>query len=435
MRKLKIDSKYFTICVYVFLVVAISSLVLLAGINATKIFGFIDSFIDVIKCAVYGLCFAYFMNYFLGLFENRIFKKMKSSVLKRFISLVLAYIMLLGIIVGFCFLVIPQITDNSDILVSNVKNAYAQFKEKFSYIVDYFRNLNITSSLMENIESIITTVASYVGTILLEVGNIVLGLIISFYVLFNKEFLIVFFKKVLNFILPGQAYKKSIKFIKMTNDVFGKYLIGQIIDAFIVGVITLISLWIFRVPYYYLVAVIVAITNVIPYFGPFIGAIPSFIIILTTSPIKAILFVVIILIIQQIDGNIICPRILGNSTGLSSVWIILSITIFSAIFGLIGMFIGVPLFTVLYNLISQFINSRLKKKNYPINHPAYELFVASPIVAYNDLNLYVRKKRTENTASENEAEHITENTAKTDILHETSSIINNQADHTKEDEQ
>ncbi|SUQ47665.1 AI-2 transport protein TqsA [Clostridium neonatale] len=149
----------------------------------------------------------------------------------------------------------------------------------------------------------------------------------------------------------------------MSNSIFGKFLIGKIVDSAIIGVLTFFILALCKMPYAILVSVIVGITNIIPFFGPFIGAIPSFIIILFISPVKALWFLVIIFIIQQLDGNIIGPKILGDSIGISAFWILFSILVAGKFLGLIGMVIGVPLFAVIYAIVKEIIEGKLKKKN------------------------------------------------------------------------
>ena len=147
-----------------------------------------------------------------------------------------------------------------------------------------------------------------------------------------------------------------------SSDTFGKFLSGKILDSLIIGILTFVILTIFKMPYTLLVSVIVGITNIIPFFGPFIGAIPSVIIILFVSPIKALWFLLIILVIQQIDGNIIGPKILGDSIGISAFWILFSILVAGKFLGLVGMVIGVPLFAVIYSIIKEVVESQLDKK-------------------------------------------------------------------------
>ena len=153
--------------------------------------------------------------------------------------------------------------------------------------------------------------------------------------------------------------------MRFANKTFGGFLSGKIIDSLIIGILTFAIISIFNIPYSVLISVIVGVTNIIPYFGPFLGAIPCGIILLMVDPFKCITFLIIVLILQQIDGNIIGPKILGDSTGLSSFWVIFAITLFGGFFGVFGMFVGVPLFAVIYAAIRTFINQRLEKKRLP----------------------------------------------------------------------
>ena len=157
----------------------------------------------------------------------------------------------------------------------------------------------------------------------------------------------------------------------LTDRTFGRFFIGKIFDSLIIGVLSFVVFWIFRMPYYPLLSVIVCITNVIPYFGPIIGAIPCVILVMTDSIAKATLLAVLILIIQQLDGNVIGPKILGNATGLSSLWVVVSITVIGSFFGFVGMLIAVPLFSVLYTLVKEKTELVLKKRGLPTETAAY----------------------------------------------------------------
>ena len=192
--------------------------------------------------------------------------------------------------------------------------------------------------------------------------NVVLGIIISIYILIDKEKFCALAKKISYAILPQRAADKTIEITHRSSDTFGKFLSGKILDSLIIGILTFVVLTIFKMPYTLLVSVIVGITNIIPFFGPFIGAIPSVIIILFVSPVKALWFLLIILVIQQIDGNIIGPKILGDSIGISAFWILFSILVAGKFLGLVGMVIGVPLFAVIYSIIKEVVESQLDKK-------------------------------------------------------------------------
>ena len=179
--------------------------------------------------------------------------------------------------------------------------------------------------------------------------------------------------------MPKKVFSYSYEIVQNADRAFGKFFVGQIIDSLIVGVVVFVILWLVKMPYYSVVSVLVCITNVIPYFGPFLGGIPSFIIIFISDPIKALWFIVIILIVQQIDGNIICPRIQSETVGLSSLWIIIAITVIGGLFGVVGMFIAVPLFSTIYTFAQRFVDNRLKKRNLPTDHASYDgVFSFSP---------------------------------------------------------
>ena len=217
----------------------------------------------------------------------------------------------------------------------------------------------------------IPIIGNFLRTTASSLWNIVIGIIISLYILIEKEKFIAISRKITTALLPEKAAIKTLEIAHRSNMIFGKFLSGKILDSFIIGILTFIILSIFNMPYTLLVSVIVGITNIIPFFGPFIGAIPSFIIIVFVSPVKALWFLVIILVIQQIDGNIIGPKILGDSVGLSAFWILFSIMIAGEYFGVVGMIVGVPIFAVIYSLVKEFIEAKLKKKGLNVDTKDY----------------------------------------------------------------
>jgi hypothetical protein len=189
--------------------------------------------------------------------------------------------------------------------------------------------------------------------------------------LLNKEKMIAITKKFLASWLSAKHFNNVMNVVRLTDRTFGRFMIGNIFDSLVVGVLCFITFWIFRMPYYPLLSVIIFVTNMIPYFGPVIGAIPCIILVMTDSVGKAILLAAMILIIQQLDGNVIAPKILGNATGLSSLWVVVSITVIGSFFGFIGMLIAVPLFSVLYTLIKERTEQVLKKRGLPTETAAY----------------------------------------------------------------
>ncbi|MDU7968200.1 MAG: AI-2E family transporter, partial [Paeniclostridium sordellii] len=205
-----------------------------------------------------------------------------------------------------------------------------------------------------------------------SVWNILLGLIVSIYLLIDKENFCALSRKMVWALFNEKHAKRILELVERSNDTFGKFLSGKIIDSAIIGVLTFIVLTIFKMPYVLLISVIIGITNIIPFFGPFFGAIPATIIILFVSPVKALWFILIIIVIQQLDGNIIGPKILGDSIGISAFWILFSLLVAGKFLGLVGMIIGVPLFAIIYSVIKEVIEDKLDKKSLPINTNDYK---------------------------------------------------------------
>jgi len=194
---------------------------------------------------------------------------------------------------------------------------------------------------------------------------------IAIYLWGSKEKFIAQSKKVSYAYLPQKFVDRMILLLQEANKIFGGFISGKIIDSAIIGVLCYIGMLILNIPYALLISVIVGVTNVIPYFGPFIGAIPSILLLLMVDPVEAIWFGVFVLILQQIDGNIIGPKIIGESTGLSAIWVVFSVTIFGGIFGFVGMLLGVPLFAVIYSVLTRSVNERLAKKNLSVSTDYY----------------------------------------------------------------
>ena len=201
--------------------------------------------------------------------------------------------------------------------------------------------------------------------------NVVLGIFFAIYMLSSKEKLIAQTKKVIRAFSGERAYNSILEFGNFTNKTFGSYLIGKVLDSFVVGVVMFIACAFLRIPYAPLLSVLIAITNIIPIIGPFIGAVPGILIIFIVDPSKVIWFLIINVIIQQIDGNIIVPKVLGETTGLSSLWVLFSITVMGGLWGLFGMFISVPIFAILYMLLKVFVEKRLHTRELPVETEEY----------------------------------------------------------------
>lgn len=385
--KNRLNNKYLTVSLYAFGVVAASILFWLLLNNFAAIKAAFSFLAKVLSPLVYGLVIAYLLNPLMNFASKKIFKFSKSkkdrAVLRRVLSMLFAYIVAALVITIFLVSIIPQLTRSVEALINNFET-YSENLEKFSNdLIKRFGNFsNLFGEGIESFGDIIDRLFVFIrdsfphimntmkqGAI--EVKNFFLGLIISIYLLSGKEKLLSQFKKLLAAILPKNFMTHLLNVSKFTHETISDFLVGKILDSVIIGILCFISMSILQLEYAILISFIVGITNVIPYFGPFIGAIPSILILLIVEPMDGIWFAILILILQQLDGNVIGPKILGESLGLSSFWIIFAITVMSGFFGIWGMFLGVPIFAVIYDLVSSFVNERLKKKNLPTDTSQY----------------------------------------------------------------
>ena len=370
------------------LIVALAAFVgLYAIVNLDSLSGFASGIISVLNPVIIGFGIAYLLNPILKFFERKIFKKVKSKKALRALSVVCTYLTAALVLVGIVFLIVPQVVesvmglvgsfdtyiDNTIHLINGLIETYLDTHN--TPPIDRAQLLGFVTKLFTTSGNLFESIGAYVmkyGTgLVIGVKNIVFALFISVYVLLSKEGIKAQLVKLTTAFMKTEQKDMLYRYVKLCNKTFGNFFIGKIIDSLIIGVITLITLFFFNMPFYVLVSVIVGVTNVIPVFGPFIGAIPSFFIIFIVDPAKAFIFLIIILIIQQIDGNIIGPKILGNSTGLSSLGVMIAILVMGEWLGVIGMIIGVPIFAVILAIINEFAENKLRKKNLPVNTAEY----------------------------------------------------------------
>ena len=390
------NKKYTTIAIYACLVIVFGVVCVAAAINIETIWGGIGKLMRILNPIFYGFVIAFLVNPLYRIFERKAFafvhRKKEQDVLRRVISLIAAYLVIISAITGFVIIVVPQLVQSASDLESRmsgyvksvqgiVNTTIAEANNKdgmFGWLFDYVD----ASKLGEGINGLISQASSFmlnsvpvltafIGGFLTTVKDALLGLVISVYFLYSRDKLCAQIKKVVYAVFKKENADGIVDVTRFTGHKFERFIVGKIIDSIIIGILTFIVLVIFNIPYPALIAVIVGVTNVIPFFGPFIGAIPSAFIIFISEPTKALWFIIIILVIQQLDGNVIGPAILGDSTGLSALWIIISLLVMSGLFGLAGWVIGVPLFAVLYTLFSEFINKRLEKRELPVHTADY----------------------------------------------------------------
>ncbi|VYU28326.1 AI-2E family transporter [Clostridium tertium] len=376
--KINWNNKYTTIAAYSF-IVAVSIILFYLAISQVSIFtDKLHSILIILQPFIIGFVIAYLINFLLEFYENRVFEnkyiKKVNLKSKRGISIFFAYISAFFIISMVIKFLLPQVTES---IVGLINDIPGYITNTTNFVNDIIIDLNIeeqySAILMENFNNLVNYILAFLRDLIPAIGgfvarlassiwNLVLGIIVSVYLLIDKEKLCGLSKKITYALFSEDKAQSIIALVHKSNYTFGRFLIGKIIDSLIIGVLTFIILTIFKMPYTILVSVIVGITNIIPFFGPFIGAIPSFIIILFISPVQALWFLVIILFIQQLDGNIIGPKILGDTIGISAFWVLFSILVAGKVLGLVGMIIGVPLFAVFYSVVKTFIESKLKKK-------------------------------------------------------------------------
>lgn len=383
--KINWDKKYTTIAIYAFIVICFS-IVFANIISKLDAFtGKMSQIMAVFQPFIIGFIIAYLINFILKFYEDRVFKKFIKGSKKslRGVAVILSYLTASLIFYVFIQFVVPQLVESITGLVNDIprylydmKVILEQTLNETDISPEYMTLINdklteITNWVLQLVTNLLPIIGGIVMAFASSVWNIILGIIISVYLLVDKEKFFALGKKVVVALFSDKHANIILNLANRTNLTFGKFIGGKIIDSAIIGVLTFIILTIFKMPYSLLISVIIGITNIIPFFGPFIGAIPSAIIILFISPIKAVWFGVIILVIQQIDGNIIGPKILGDSIGISAFWILFAILVAGKLFGLVGMIIGVPMFALIYSIVKDVIEIRLSKKGLPTDTTEY----------------------------------------------------------------
>lgn len=358
----------------------------------------------------YGAVLAYLLSPIYNQFRKILDKLLKSTVTRENTRCSLgkagatlgSLIVLVVVVFGLFSMIIPQVWESIVGIVNSIPS-YAQvisgwIEEIFANnpdveaaILDNYNQaveqlvtwLQSETGLVANIEKVLAGLYSGIISVINLVKNILIGMIVMVYLLNIKDTLCAQGKKVIYGLFPIQGANEFIDKLRFVHKVFGGFIIGKLLDSLIIGILTFIWLSILKMPYALLISVIIGVTNVIPFFGPFIGAIPSAILLLLVSPKQCIWFLISILVIQQFDGNILGPKILGNSTGVSSFWVLFSILFFGGIMGPVGMIIGVPTFAVIYKLISEFVEKRLAAKQ-----------LSTSTSDYGDLDYIDEKKKT-----------------------------------------
>lgn len=397
--KLEWNKKYTTIAIYACIVCSIAAIILTICLNFETVWDKLGQTVAIFNPIFLGIIIAYLCNPLMRWFERRVFTFTKKDPqnrrkcrVSRTLAILCTYLLIFLLIFLFLQLLVPQIMTSYNDLISrfssyinsaiafmdNLVRDFPLFNGEFETVVDLIDVNEITQKIREFItnsgnlfKDLTNYVLTYSANLVAGAKNLLLALIISVYLLAAKERIFAQIKKICSALFSAPRCKSIFSFAEYTDNTFGGFIVGKLLDSLIIGILSFIVFAVFDMPYYPLIAVIVGVTNVIPFFGPFIGAIPSAFIIFIAEPTKTIWFILLILLIQQLDGNVIGPKILGESTGLSSLGVIISITVMSGFFGIAGMFFGVPLFAVICALCRKFIESRLQIKELPLDTSAY----------------------------------------------------------------
>ncbi|MCC8191994.1 MAG: AI-2E family transporter [Ruminococcus sp.] len=382
------NSRYNTIAIYVIVVIAIALLMVLCVFEFSTILNILGEAINVLKPVIWGFAIAFILNPVMKLFDKLlvkyIFKKKPYPRLTRAISVSLVTILFLLLIFGVIAIILPSLLESlleifksTPELVSKVQdfinNTFKNNQDILNFLTEKLTSFSKdTTALWTQIEPMITNLMSSIWSVLTFLKNFLIGIIISIYLLYSKERLIAQAKKITLAFVKKKRYDTTARILGKANKTFSGFISGKLLDSLIIGVLCGIILTVFNFPYPLMISVFVGVTNIIPFFGPFIGAIPSAILILLVEPKMVIWFVIIIVILQQFDGNILGPKILGDSTGLPAIWVLISILVGGGLFGFLGMLLAVPTFALIYDLFREYICERLKKKHLPTSTEFYK---------------------------------------------------------------
>ena len=349
------------------------------------------TFSTLIKPFIIGFAIAYLLSSPVNYFERKLLAFMDRwphvKRFKRAVSILIALLLTCILIGALLSVLLPQLFDSVWMLVNNIPG-YITGLEQWTQQFMAGTGVDISAGIYQNALSAwekfvntasdwllagIQSVLTVTGQVTSAVLDAFVAVIVAIYLLNSKELFFAQLKKVLSAFLPDHAVKNAVRIGRLTNRTFNGFINGKLIDSAIIGVLCFVCLQLMNMPYALLVSVIVGVTNIIPFFGPFIGAIPSTFIILIAEPIKAVWFLIFILLLQQFDGNILGPKILGNSTGLPAIWVLFAFLIGGGLGGFIGMIVGVPTFAVIYTLFKEYLNSRLTRRGLSENTNDYWL--------------------------------------------------------------
>ena len=366
------NDQYFTVCVYTFILVILCTVVIKAIISFDQTRAFFGGLIRALGPFLIALLIAYILNPFVKVVSSFLTKLLKKTKVKRInekvvlvVSMFIVYLIGLGLLITILIYVLPEVVRNLADLVNSIPTAYRSLLEWVGFLQERFPEVDFSSiiTMLKDIQPDLTSSLKSMSGELIPVlytasvsvaqwlANFLIALVVSVYMLYGKASLKRLVKIALCAFIPQKKLARTKDILKECNNIFSRYLVSKMIDSFIIGILCAVLMTILR----------------IPYFGPFIGAIPGIIVILSVDPVKALIFAIMILALQQFDGLILGPKLLGNSTGMKPLWIIFAITLGGKFFGVPGMFLGVPVVATLGYLAELYMGHRLSKKGIALN--------------------------------------------------------------------
>ncbi len=356
-----------------------------------KIWGFISALVDVALPFIVGFAIAFLLipivNKVEWFFNQTLFRKKRHPKLNRVLASIVAFAVLLTLLAGFFVIMVPQLINSIKSILQYIANFIAMNTDTINELLVKFKFLsiegeqlviaweNVVSQLMNYTTILVDNIMLISNGIYTVIFQLFVGMIAAFYLLLDKEVFCAQIKKLCYAMFKQNTCETLISWTRRANRIFAGFITGKIIDSLIIGILCYFLMLLFGFEYALLISVVVGITNIIPFFGPFIGAIPSILILLLVNPYSALGFAILILVLQQLDGNVIGPFILGDYVGVSPFWIMVSIVIGGGLFGFAGMLLSVPMFALGYAIVRTVIELRLKQHNLPTES---EFYAGSP---------------------------------------------------------
>ncbi len=396
--KLKPTENQYRWGIVAFLVLAATAVFVALLLNLGTIWEFVKTIAALLVPFMIGFAIAYLLNPIMKFWEDKVLKKVQKPQLRRTLSLLITYAAFLLVFGGALAYVLPRLIGSITSLANEIPGYYNTFITDANAFIQAHPAINelyarYAPQIHGVLEQCVSLISGYLGELVPKIANMTVkvgggvinafvGIVISVYFLHGKEKLIAQIKKVLNYVFKNEtAYRRILTVGQVTHEKTLNYLTARLLDSLIVAVIAYLVMSLMRLPYALLCALIIAVFNTIPYFGSWIGAVPPAVIVLIFKPTMFIPYLIFIVLLEQVDGNIIGPRIQGKQLGLSALWIIFAIFLFGGLFGFMGMVLGVPLFAVIYYFVNAAINNGLNKQGKSANTLDYAPPEARPIIA------------------------------------------------------